>query len=434
MKYFDALKIYNQGKPAWCSPRKDTVDYKAVIAIMKKTSGTLSKESSPKSSKSSKSSLSNKGGIVLKKPSSKSLLFKNANIIQRFLKNKLIITKNNLDTRVRRYHLIKKHLANIKSNKCLSKKMFGNNKGFTIDGIVNLEKKIGSDSVYGTIYLTSIPNLLGTYPIASKLMKITANNECETKMNTWITENLIIPKKTKHFVIMYKTTKCKSSESTGKELLIQERLVNYNELCNSDLSSLMKTDEKNDEMLMINMAYQVFIAIATYHNRVGYCHRDCHHGNFLYQLNNEVGYYHYIYNGFDFYIKSCKYNMCIFDFGISDSISNVDKQFIFNDYYNIIHGFVSNKTNGWIEGNIVNAKVNAGMFMIMTKIQRILPNFLKEPGSDMFQNIIDNIFKVFKPETEIFITTKPNIILNKKPFIINKVEQYPNINFKKVYL
>jgi hypothetical protein len=70
----------------------------------------------------------------------------------------------------------------------------------------------------------------------------------------------------------------------------------------------------------------------------------------------------------------------------------------------------------------------------MTKIQRILPNFLKEPGSDMFQNIIDNIFKVFKPETKIFITTKPNIILNKKPFIINKVEQYPNINFKKVYL
>jgi len=126
--------------------------------------------------------------------------------------------------------------------------------------------------------------------------------------------------------------------------------------------------------------------------------------------------------------------MYIFDFGISDSIRNVDKQFIFNDYYNIIHGFVSNKTKGWIEGDIVNAKVNAGMFMIMTKIQRILPNFLKEPGSDMFKNIIDNIFKVFKPETEIFITTKPNIILNKIPFIINKVEQYPNINFKKVYL
>jgi hypothetical protein len=126
--------------------------------------------------------------------------------------------------------------------------------------------------------------------------------------------------------------------------------------------------------------------------------------------------------------------MCIIDFGISDSIQNVDKQFIFNDYYNIIHGFVSNKTKGWIEGDIINAKVNAGMFMIMTKIQRILPNFLKEPGTDMFQKIIENVFEVFKPETKIFITKKPDIILNKIPFIINKVEEYPIINFKKVYL
>ena len=35
MKYSDALKIYNQGKPAWCSPRKGSNDYKAVLAIMK---------------------------------------------------------------------------------------------------------------------------------------------------------------------------------------------------------------------------------------------------------------------------------------------------------------------------------------------------------------------------------------------------------------
>ena len=130
--------------------------------------------------------------VSSKKPSSKSLMFKNANVIQRFLKNKLIITKNNLDTRIQRYNLIKKRLADIKSNRCLTKKIFDNKQGYTIDGIVNLEKKIGSDSVNASIYLTSMPYLLGSYPIASKLMKITANNESETKMNTWITENLIV--------------------------------------------------------------------------------------------------------------------------------------------------------------------------------------------------------------------------------------------------
>jgi hypothetical protein len=50
-------------------------------------------------------------------------------------------------------------------------------------------------------------------------MKITANNESETKMNAWITENLILKKQSKHFVIMYKTTKCPASGSPAKKLL-----------------------------------------------------------------------------------------------------------------------------------------------------------------------------------------------------------------------
>ena len=435
MKYSDALKIYNEGKPAWCSPRKGSNDYKAVLAIMKGVPKSPSKTSLAKTSLA-KSSLS-KASLAMakvssKKPSSKSLMFKKANVIQRFLKNKLIITKNNLDTRIQRYNLIKKRLADIKSNSCLTKKIFDNKQGYTIDGIVNLEKKIGSDSVNASIYLTSMPYLLGSYPIASKLMKITANNESETKMNTWITENLIVKKQSKHFVIMYKTTKCPASGSPAKKLLKGERLVNYNELCNGDLSSLMKTDERNDEMLMINMAYQVLIAIATYQNRVGYCHMDCHHGNFLYQLNTEAsstGYYHYVYNGLNFYIKSCKYNMCIFDFGLSVPMSKANDRYIFSDYYRILHGFVSDKTRGWIEGDVIG-KINANMFMIMSRVQRLMVALQANKDTDMFQAIIDFVFKDFKPEKGIFTTSKPANILNKTPFIINKVEAYPKIDFK----
>jgi hypothetical protein len=456
MKYSDALKIYNEGKPAWCSPRKGSNDYKAVLAIMKgapkspKISSVLNKTdvSSNKAASLAKASLAKaslakaslaKASLVMakissKKPSSKSLLFKKANVIQRFLKNKLILTKNNIDTRVQRYHLIKKRLADIKSDKCLAKKMFNNREGYTIDGIVNLEKKIGSDSVNASIYLTSMPHLLGSYPIASKLMKITANNNGETKMNTWITENLIIPKKSKHFVIMYKATKCPPSEGKANKLLIGERLVNYNELCDGDLSSLMNTNERNDEMLMINLAYQVLIAVATYQNRVGYSHMDCHHGNFLYQLNTEAsttGYYHYVYNGLNFYIKSCKYNMCIFDFGLSVSMRKADTRYVLSDYYRILHAFVSDKTGGWIEG-VVNAKINANMFMIMSRVQRLMTKLLNDADTDMFQAIIDFVFKDFKPENEIFTTKKPQNILNKTPYIINKVEAYPKIDFSRM--
>lgn len=48
MKYFEALKIYNDGKPTWCSPRKGTNDYKKVIAIM---SGKSRSPSAPKQQK-----------------------------------------------------------------------------------------------------------------------------------------------------------------------------------------------------------------------------------------------------------------------------------------------------------------------------------------------------------------------------------------------
>jgi len=442
MKYSDALKIYNEGKPAWCSPRKGSNDYKAVLAIMK---GGVSPPKSPlfkktdvstKKASSSKSSSPKMVGSS-KKPSSKSLLFKKANVIQRFLKNKLILTKNNLDTRVQRYHLIKKRLADIRTNKCLKREIFGSNEGYTIDGIVNLEKKIGEDGAQGAIYLTSMPHMLGTYPIASKVMEINNNNECETQMNEWITENLIIPKQSKHFVIMYKNTKCPFRESIDDTLRKEERLVNYNELCNGDLSALMQTDERNNEMLMMNMAFQALIAIATYQNRVGYCHMDCHHGNFLYQLNNEVGHYHYIYNGFNFYIKSCKYNIFLYDFGISEPMSNVDNTKICDDYIRILYAFMSINNRGWKEQGWIKGKmsinVNHNMTTMSNVLKKILSKNINNTQLDMFQEIIEEVSKVFKKDAKIFTTAKPSKILNKIPFIINKVEEYPKIEFKNKY-
>jgi hypothetical protein len=39
MNYFDALRKYNAGKQAWCSPRKGTPEYNAVMKIMNGGSG-----------------------------------------------------------------------------------------------------------------------------------------------------------------------------------------------------------------------------------------------------------------------------------------------------------------------------------------------------------------------------------------------------------
>lgn len=443
MKYIDALKKYNEGKDKWCTPRKGSDDYKKILKIMKEKSAASSKSKSLSAKK-----IESVIAASAKKPSSKSILFKNASLIQRFLKNKLILTKNNLDTRVQRYHLIMKHLDKIHETDCLIKKTFGNNKGYTLNGIVNLEKRIGSSSLFAKIYLSSIPHLLGLYPIASKLMKTTPNHECETKLNEWITRNIIIPKHSRHFVMMYKSTKCSLTGGTANKLVPSERLVNYNELCNGDLRSLMETDARNDEMEMINMAFQSLIAIATYQKRIGLCHRDCHSGNFLYQTDNEVynakrgggsgnfGYYHYVYNGNHFYLKRCSFNICIFDFGLSVPMNTAFDESICSDYLRILNAFKHREDYGWIDGTM-DMDLSADMNFIQSKVKEITKRFLSDDIEyaddriDIFQEIIDNVFKVFRTDTGIFITKKPAKVLNKTPFVINKVSPYPDIKFKR---
>ena len=56
MKYFTALKKYNEGSDKWCMPRKGSVDYLKIIKAMKESSN--SKQSSAKKSSSSSSSSS----------------------------------------------------------------------------------------------------------------------------------------------------------------------------------------------------------------------------------------------------------------------------------------------------------------------------------------------------------------------------------------
>jgi len=99
-------------------------------------------------------------------------------------------------------------------------------------------------------------------------------------------------------------------------------MTNWPKNLDGDLKMLMTQREllKNNELIM-NLLFQTFISIGTFHNIAGYVHRDTHHGNFLYQKNNDEGYYEYSLNGKSYYLKSCGYNIMIYDFGLSEEIS-----------------------------------------------------------------------------------------------------------------
>jgi hypothetical protein len=463
MKYIDALKKYNEGSDKWCMPRKGTQDYFKIINLMNKisnikksTDGNKSNDKEVKikalqaaikrrlilnknNSKDSKVSLKYISNISKKfsvKPQynssqhvfSKDIEIKNGKIIKNFLMDKVKTNRYKLINRINRFKLLKNKIALLKYNDCLEKKVFNGAQGYTIRNIINLIKRIGSKSKYGSIYLTSIPNTIGPHPIATKIMKNDNDNILEINIMTKITYNIILKKLSKHFLMIYGSCTC-----SGK-IAEKLRLISINELADGDLKMILTVRELlQNEELLLNLLFQTFISIATYHNLVGYVHGDSHYGNYLYQQNNEVGYYHYVFNGNDYYLKSCKWNIIIFDYGFSKKINNVNNaahvkkinKDLFEDYRRIIHAFM-NKKSGWGEyKNLPNDQINNMILEIASCLDRIIyleltsqvVNLSKTFAITLFKSIIDNVFLKYTPK-DMFITTRPPNVINETPFII----------------
>jgi len=351
--------------------------------------------------------------------------------IQHLHKNKLIINKNILINRINNFRLIKEKLKLLKNDDCLEKKTFNGANGFTIRNIINLEKKMGTKSKYGSIYLTSIPNIVGVYPIASKIMKKNIENINEVKLMSAITKNIILKKVSRHFLMIYGNCIC------SKRIADKLKLVSINELADGDLKMLINMREVvKDSELMINILFQTFISIATFQNIVGYTHRDAHYGNFLYQNNNEKGYYHYIFNGKDYYLKSCKCNIIIFDYGFAQKIIPYDNKSplslvyrqnkkITEDYQRIINAFFNKKSGGW--GNypdLPTEPTNTIMLNIAIRLDEIYGKELISNNVNLnyvnkiFDSIIHNIFLKYTPKN-MFVTQRPSNVINTIPFRIN---------------
>ena len=426
-KYSEALKEYNKGKDKWCMPRKGTPDYKIIKDIIEKNKSPKFSSKVPKVlkvSKDPKSSSSRKrSSVFIKQVDNK----QNANIIANFLRNKLIKDKYTLDNRVSFYKYINNLLVDINEDECLESKVFKSKKGYTINNKINLYKKIGTESAFGVIYLTSIVNSFGGFTIASKVMPNNEDNTNEIKIMKFITDKIILKKKSKHFALMYKHAICYKIPFVDKN-----RIVCVNELAHGDLKTLMETEEiLKDDNVMMNLLFQTFISIGTLHNSVGYVHKDTHHGNFLYQKNNDEGYYEYYFNGKSYYLKSCGYNIMIYDFGLSQEIQILTdyKKYdnIKTDYARITRAFFNVNLGGWIETkNLPSDYVNDNLikvkkvivnttFDIINKIIKIKSQTI---GNKFIEIIIENIFIPLSPKG-LWLTERPKNVINKKAFDIS---------------
>jgi hypothetical protein len=394
----------------------------------------------------SKGSLSNT--IDSKYISSKNVVVKKNNKfigikdIKKYFEDKNI--KYNLDSRIFYYNHILNKIAGISNNECLNVRHQENSNAvnYTIKDKISLVKRIGTSSKYGYIYIANIKNEIGKRPIAAKLMIQNNRNILESELNSKITELIINKKLSKHFILTYKVIKCNILSNKKLPDIINNRkyIILLNELARGDLKHLCKQKEflKNDEMLY-NVFAQIMLSILTFHN-FGYVHRDCHWGNFLYHYNNNLtGYYHYNINGKNYYLKTGKYSMYIYDFGLCTTINRVDNYDIYDDYRRIIGPFVNQNISkdSWLADINMPMNLPSNEFSIFIRdFKYKLRNIYKDNRyisiqNTKFLNLISEgiISELLKLPNNIFTDTKPlnAKIINKKPYYINNKNKIINL-------
>ena len=431
MKYIDALKKYNEGKTKWCMPKRGSADYikikkmvdknyspknKILLKSKSRSHVSTNNEINRPVSKQSKSTIDN----VSKKPNLKksSNLFitdKRVQKIQKFFKKYAIKDKYTLDNRVKYYNYLINYIKDIDKNECVKKYTEDNVTKYTIADKLFLIKKIGTESVNGVIYLTVVKNVLGGNLLASKITPILKDNYKEINIMKNLTDNVISEKKSRHFLMMYKFFVCPRNK-LGIQVSNNKRLIAINELAHGDLKMLMgdRNVIANDE-LIYNIFIQTFLSITSFHNLAKYYHNDAHHGNFLYQKNKEIGYYHYVYKSTSYYLKACEYNIMIYDFGYAAKFKKKSNKKAIMDYMRIINAFM-NSDYGWGEySDLPSNKINGEMIYVR---EELVKEFYHGGKNNIIEDIIFNKIILRFGNLKIFTTNKPNNVINKTPYII----------------
>jgi hypothetical protein len=352
-----------------------------------------------------------------------------ASKISKFIKSHVMLRSETLQNRINYFKSIQYYLKNVPYYNCLTPKKYTSkdghvHNGFDFDTTLKLTKQIGSTSHYGAVYQTAgRSNILS---IATKLMPLNKKNKQEIILNNTVT-HLVTNKISRHFLISYRTFLCnRSAPKTSDYPAIiagREYYVTLNELAHGDLKTLYAdVNILNKDELLLNILIQCFLSIYTFH-QLDYCHNDCHWGNFLYQKSkNSTGYFHYIIEGEDYFLKNCGYNIMIYDFGLAKPKTALTyRRRILEDYLRILQAFLRRSQGGWISipglpKDIVTSYVS--------HVKRATANMIGVNISEtniFTQNILPAMLAT--PISGIFIKNLPNqaVILNKnEPFYIDR--------------
>jgi hypothetical protein len=234
-------------------------------------------------------------------------------------------------------------------------------------------------------------------------MKKTRDNKNETIIMTRITQQILLNKHSKHFTLFYNNYEC---DTTNDET----SLISVSELAEGDLDKLLKSseffnnvDDVDDVVdILYNILVQCIVSLGTFHN-FGYIHQDSFLKNFLYQTNKDYkkGYYKYKYdNDTIFYIKSCRYNIMLNDFGFSKLPFNLGfssitllKSQLADDMLRILRNIRGDNNIFFSE-----KKTHEKLKQFIQKVDEIYNYIKSDVTTYNFINLLNKLYELVPPE------------------------------------
>ena len=348
----------------------------------------------------------------------------------------------NIIDRVNYYIMMKKYMLSIKETKnCV--RLYNINEQtkkpiYRVGNRIILDKQIGSDSVFGIVFLSHFKTNIkyGTKfdrlnKFAVKITNQTKANKNEVKVLEDLTKQ-VIDFKCPHFPISYGHLRCNNSRAKSDNLddysIVKDKhkkkklfpelvnknkslLIQINELAAGDLASYLNSNKNKN---ISNTIVQLILSILFFNDFTKSYHTDLHAGNFLYHIVKPGGYFHYNIYGEDYYLENKGYLWVIWDFGLIKPFTennkygptnynysiNFDYDYILDaiEYYDDI--LTSDDSNLRKQlANIINRYNNI-------KDYKLLRNINKE----LLIHLITNV--------PSFTSIKPSNIINKKPYTI----------------
>lgn len=227
---------------------------------------------------------------------------------------------------------------------------------YSLNNIIFLIKRIGSDSSYGSVYLSKI----NKYLFATKVQLLTDNTYKELEVLELVTNNAIKTQNI-HLPLMYDNLQCNFFDKYSLNSKVPINLLNdekenkninkyystFVELADGDLGTYLSKNNDLSNYKLNNILSQCFISILSCH-LIKINHYDTHLNNFLYHIikkNNSC--FQYKYKNLIFYIENLGLNWIIWDFGYSKTITLFSNNDYKTDYLMLIGSLIEyyNKIN-----------------------------------------------------------------------------------------